>query len=410
MKRGCTVISNPLEIRDGENRFDYHARLVTEKMKDKSLPDVDYAELSELVYGQQYSSDTARKMMYGSCRTLQLLYGENADWTVNSGSSSIDAKIVEFQKERQRFYDQRREFNKLVSESGRSEHLEDRLVEAAKSLPDTVGSIFDMREREGSFRGDSAAVLVLSDWHYGMIADNIWNHYSKDVCIERVKRIAESAKERILLHGCRSLYIIVLGDLIHGAIHTSARVASEELVVDQIMEVSEILAQTIGYLSGFVESTMVCMTYGNHARVVPDKKDNIHRDNYERLIPWWIKQRLSGTGIQIDEPSDNEFITKNIMGFGFCATHGDLDSVKSSPRLIGTLFHKKYGVDIDYVIVGDKHHSERFSELGIESMLCGSLCGTDEYANSKRLYDKPSQLLMIVDQENGVDAEYSLKC
>lgn len=43
-------------------------------------------------------------------------------------------------------------------------------------------------------------------------------------------------------------------------------------------------------------------------------------------------------------------------------------------------------------------------------MICGSLCGTDDYANDKRLFSYPSQLLLIVNEENGVDAEYKLKC
>ena len=47
--------------RDGdESAFNYHKRLVYGKLVDKTLSDVDYSELSELVYGQQYSSDVAR--------------------------------------------------------------------------------------------------------------------------------------------------------------------------------------------------------------------------------------------------------------------------------------------------------------------------------------------------------------
>ena len=87
-----------------------------------------------------------------------------------------------------------------------------------------------------------------------------------------------------------------------------------------------------------------------------------------------------------------------------------MDSVKSSPRLLATLFQKKYGMDIEYVLLGDKHHRESFDEVGICAMICGSLCGTDDYANSKRLYSQPEQLLLIVTEDDGVDAEYRIKC
>ena len=43
-------------------------------------------------------------------------------------------------------------------------------------------------------------------------------------------------------------------------------------------------------------------------------------------------------------------------------------------------------------------------------MIVGALCGTDDYANEHRLYSRPGQLMLIVSEEEGVDAEYKLKC
>ena len=60
----------------GETDLQFHKRLIYGKLVDKTLADNDYSELSELAYGQPYSSDVARRMMYGSCRTLQLLDGQ----------------------------------------------------------------------------------------------------------------------------------------------------------------------------------------------------------------------------------------------------------------------------------------------------------------------------------------------
>lgn len=60
------------------------------------------------------------------------------------------------------------------------------------------------------------------------------------------------------------------------------------------------------------------------------------------------------------------------------------------------------------VILADKHHLEEFEELGIEAMIVRSLCGTDEYANGKRLYSTPGQLLMTFN-EDGRDASYQIR-
>lgn len=395
-----------------ETPLEYHKRLVYGKLVDRTLSDIDYTELSERVYGQPYSSDVARRMMYGSKRTLELLDTEAKDQIKDKGMlSEIDSKLLDLKRESQKFYDQRREFSKLVNYDARYQHLLTELCKSAASLSDTVGSKFDIDNFYIEDVSDSEAILVLSDWHYGLKTDNAFNRFDTDICKLRVETIAEKTVNKIALHKCSKLHIVVLGDLIHGAIHTSARVASEELVCDQLMQATELLAQTIERLSVCVPETHVYVTYGNHARVIPNKNDSIHRDNLERFVPWWLTQRLSRhENIHIAEDSGNEFLFITACGHQLCAAHGDNDSVKSSPRLLNTLFQKKFGKNIEYILLGDKHHRESFEELGITSMLCGALCGADDYANGKRLYSTPSQLLLIMNEKDGLDAEYRLKC
>lgn len=413
------MIDNVLEKQENENDFEHHKRLVYGKLKDKTLADYDYGEIAKYLYGKELAPDETRKRMYGSCKTLEIL-DELSISNITDGDilSELDAKKIELQKERQRFFDQRREFNKLVNKEGRTEHLYETLMDAANKLPESIGSLkVDVLDTYDLY-DDSEAILCLSDWHYGMVANNIFNEYNTNICRERVRIVIQDAIKRIQLHKCRRLKVLVIGDVLHGSIHTSARVASEELVADQLMQVSEILAQAIIMLSQYVEALDVYMTYGNHARTVANKKDSIHHDNIERIIPWWLEQRIaaehssSGVGNNIVVHNDNEyeFIWFESCGHTFCASHGDLDSVKTAPRQLGVLFNKMYGVSLEYIILGDKHHNESFEELGIEAMICGALCGADEYANNKRLYSKPSQLLLIVNPHDGVDAKYELRC
>lgn len=394
--------------KDNESDFQYHRRIIYGKLVDGTLSDYDYTELSEPVYGKEFSGDVARRMMYGSKRTLDLLEAE--------GISNIDdvdilcdinTKMADLRKEKQKFFDQRREFNKVLTEQARWEHIEEELAKAANSPELKDLSITD--DHSNTY-GDREAVLVFSDWHYGMVADNVFNHYSTDICKKRVQAVVSNAIDRLALHGCRKLHILILGDIVHGGIHVSARVASEELVVEQLMHASEMLAQAISELSKYADRTYVYSTYGNHGRVIPDKKENIHSDNIERLIGWWLEQRLSGNNrITVMPSSSSEFVFIKAYGHDICASHGDIDNVKKSPRLLSSLMHKMYGKDIECVILGDKHHRESFEELGVVSMICGSLCGADDYANGKRLYSLPGQLLLIFDSD-GLDAEYRLRC
>lgn len=410
-------VISPLLRRAGESDLQYHRRLVYGKLVDKTLSDYDYVELSKYVYGKQYAADVARRHMYGSKYTLQLLEKEQIQNTQNASIiTDIDAKIDELKRERQKFFDQRREYNKIQAEAGRREHLYERLGQAADELSETVGDVFAGQTALDVC--DNEAVLVFSDWHYGMVTHNTFNTYNTDICKERVQEVVTKASSRIAQNKCSKLHVVVLGDIFHGAIHASARVASEELTADQLMQASEILAQAIIFLSQYVEETHIHITYGNHARTVQSKQDSIHRDNMERLIPWWLKtrilaeERVSGESLNINiaPESDTEFLLLNVCGYDICAAHGDLDSVKASPRMLSTLFHKKYGKDIEYILLGDKHHREDFEELGVTSMLCGALCGSDDYANDKRLFSTPSQMLLIFNPEDGLDAEYRIKC
>lgn len=413
------MVAIEIERLADESLTEYHKRLIYAKLIDKTLDDVSYTELAEKVYGVPYSADVARRMFYGSKMTYEEIDREHIEAIDDSDTlSAIRAETEALRREQQRFFDQRREYNKMLAADGRREHLYEQLAAAANRLTDTVGSAFDGVWSWPTTFTEKEAVLVLSDWHYGMIADNAFNHYDTETCRKRLRHIVSAAKQRILLHECRKLNIVVLGDLIHGAIHTSARVASEELACDQIMQASELLAQLVLELNHCVQETDVYITYGNHARTVQNKNDNIHRDNMERLVPWWLRERILAEesrlgqklNIEVMPESETEFLYLDVCGYGICATHGDLDSVRGSTRLLTTLFQKQYGKDISYVLLGDKHHAESFDEIGVTSMLCGSLCGTDDYANEHRLFSSPSQLLLIMNKEDGVDATYRLNC
>lgn len=400
--------------KENEDLYEYGLRLIETKVEQKP-DDLDWEDIVEAAHLDCHR-DSLRKAAsvtpysgYAVAQYFKRKYAAEDRPDKEQYLGELDIKIAEARKEARRFFDQRREFNKLVDRIGRTENLEDRLVEAAYRLNDSVGSVGFRHDTNSDI--DTEAVLVLTDWHYGMTTDNAWNRYNTEICKERIRNIVESASQKIALHRCAKLHVVVLGDLIHGCAHVSARVASEELVCDQIMQSSEILAQTIEYLSNFVDHTYVYMTYGNHARSVQSKNDSIHADNMERIIPWWLEQRLAeDDGISIVNNFENEFLWFDVLGHGFCASHGDLDKVKNSTTLLTTLFRKRYGHDIEYILLGDKHHRESFEQFGVTSMICGALCGSDDYANDHRLYSNPEQTMLIVARDVGVDAEYHLRC
>ncbi len=332
---------------------------------------------------------------------------ESQIFTDDEYLKKIQAEKDELYKVKKQFQDQRREYNKLLASDARAEHLTEKLIEAAENLNKNK---FLSANQNLSITSNNEAVLVLTDWHFGMVTDNIWNKYNTEICVERVNTLFQKASIYLRQHNIKTLHIILLGDFIHGAIHTSARVASEEDTCDQLMKVSEILAELINGLSQSVNNVYVYSTYGNHARTVQDKNDSIHSDNMEKVIPWWINQRLSqNEKVYVLDNNINEFISFNVLDHDVVAVHGDLERFGKLGVDMHTLFGKKYGLDVEYVFSGDKHHSETIDSYGIDNVMVSSLCGTDDYANNKRLYADPAQTLCIFNEEDGKICTYNIK-
>lgn len=318
----------------------------------------------------------------------------------------IQEERDELYKAKRQFQDQRREYNKTLVKEARSEHLEDELIKAANKL----SSEKMLKDNYGVYyTAENDAILCVADWHLGMITDNIWNKYDIKTCIERVGELYRKAKSYLRLHNVDKLHVVVLGDLIHGSIHSTVRVASEEDACNQLMHASELLAELINELSHYVNEVHVYSTYGNHARTVQKKEDSIHSDNMERIIPWWLEWRLKDNSKVIVEDNEfYEFIHLNVKGHDVIGVHGDLENFRKLGIDMHTLFSKQHGFNVEYVFSGDKHHAESFDSYGIDNVLVSSLCGTDDYANNKRLYSKAGQTLCIFNKEDGKVCQYNI--
>ena len=380
--------------------------------KDNGLIDSTWEELTPILNTQcgiseeDFRGSSAWRKRY---RVMQQAWDDvfSQNKFVDEHVVSIKEQTDELYKAKRQLFDQRREYNKLLVSDARADHLTERLIEAANLVPlQNYADVF-------TFKANTVyeeAVLCLSDWHYGQLSDNIWNLYNTTICKERISSLFDKVTSALQNHMVDTLHIVLLGDFVNGAIHTGSRVAAEENTCDQLMHVSEILANFINALSAYVDKVNVYSTYGNHARTIQNKNDSIHSDNMERIIPWWLKQRLvNNKKANIIDSEFYEFIYFNVCGYNVVCTHGDLDKFKDIGITINSLFSKKYGKTIDYTFSGDKHHLESFEQFGVESALVGSLCGTDEYANNKRLYSYPMQTLCIFTPEDGKLCSYNIK-
>lgn len=388
----------------------YEAACKDIDMKQEGSVDLDWSEIKDK-YGINLNSDTIRKangsIFGGSFRTAYLKNQIYTNPDEFSKEKELDKKLTDIRKEKQKLFDQRREYNKLLTSDARAEHLNEELLHIAKNLNKEYPLV--QLDEYKPVNTKREALLALSDWHYGMVTENIWNTYNTDICKRRVEKLVSKAIEYLELNCIDMLHIALLGDAAHGGCHVSCRVKSEEDTCDQIMHVSEIMAETINELSAHVNHITVYSCYGNHLRTIQNKQDSVDSDNLEKLIPWWLKQRLKeNCKIDIVESEYKEFTRIDVCGYKICCVHGNLDNFRNLGSTVNTIFSRKFGETIDYTISGDKHHLEEFEQFDIESILIRSLCGTDDYANEKRLYSKPGQTLMIFNLEDGREATYHI--
>lgn len=380
--------------------------------KIQKISDDDWSEICDR-YGLKFNPDTIRKgtqpPLIGSVFVSE--YYKWKESQTNNEDDYLNALRLEKEeifKERKLLSDQRRLYNRELTFNARSEHLMDKLVESANRLNQEKPLIFNEKWFPSNIHKE--AVMFWSDWHYGMITDNIWNKFNTEICKKRVKTFVEISKEFIKLNNIDVLDVVMLGDSAHGSIHSTCRVQSEENTCDQLMHVSEIMAEALNDLSKVVNHITLYSCYGNHMRTIQNKNESIHSDNMERIVPWWIEQRLQNNKkIEVAYSEYKEFTKLNVLGKNICCVHGDLErDFKNIGVTINTLFSRKFGKTIDYTISGDKHHLEEFEKFDIESILVRSLCGADEYSNNGRLYSRPGQTLMIFNDVYGREATYNI--
>ena len=394
--------------RPGETELQYIQRLG--RAKDIGLIDMTWSELADIFNrnlrepGEEWNESTYRKK-FASMKQIQSEFGTGKP--ESEEIKELKKLKEEIQKEKRKLFDQRREYNKLITYDARSEHLTNYMIDSANKLNESYPLLDIKGFREDN--EDKEAILCFSDWHFGLVTDNVWNEYNIEICKERVARCVTYACKYLKLNNITRLHLVLLGDAAHGAIHTTCRVKSEEDTCDQIMNVAELIAQAVSQLSNFVNDVIVYSCYGNHLRTIQKKEDSIYSDNMEKIIPWWLEQRLKDNSKVTIKGSDyKEFTVFSVFGYNICCVHGDLFDFKNIGTTVNMLFTKRFGIDIDYTISGDKHHLEEFGQYGIDSILVRSLCGCDDYAAGKHLYDKPGQTLLIFNKEYGREATYHI--
>lgn len=377
------------------------------KMVDHTIDD-DYEELSERLFGDGscFSATEVRKRMYGMKAVIDAVEREGEDAIRSTDRmSELDRKKIELQAERQKFYDQRNAFNKLVRERSRQEELNEILVKSIQE-GDLPRLDYEFDPYGVVTQSDNDLLVSLNDIHYGATVENYWNTYNSDICREMMCRYLDRIIQIARTHSSQNCIVWANGDEISGNIHKSITVTNKENVIEQIKGVSELIAEFIAELSKhFVTVTFVSVA-GNHSRLDPNKDNALVSERLDDLIEWYLAARLQsfenviiGGGEKVDET----MYLIDVRGKTYCGVHGDFDGSPSKIQALQTMARKP----LYAVLSGHLHHCKIDDVQGIRTIMAGSFLGMDDYCVQKRIYGRPEQMVCVCD-ETGVRCSYNV--
>lgn len=391
-----------LSKRPNETDLAYHKRLIYGKLVDGTLADEDYSELAPYVYGREYSTDVARRMMYGSKRTLEIM-SDSIERSITSDDvlSELDEKKIALQKEKQKFFDQRSALSKLIRERARQEELNELLVDAVSNgnLPRLDYS------PSGVVSSDNDILVSLNDIHYGANVDNYWNKYNSDICRDMMRRYLDRIIEIGELHNSENCIVWENGDAISGNIHHSIAVTNKENVIEQVVGVSELIAEFLAELSKHFTTVQFVSVSGNHSRI--DIKDRALKDErLDDLVEWYLAARLQNFEnviIGAGDKVDSTMYLIDVRGKTYCGIHGDYDGSAAKVQALQTMARRP----LYAVLSGHLHHCRMDEVQGIKTVMAGSFLGMDDFCVSKRIYGRPEQMICICDG-SGIRCSYNI--
>lgn len=252
------------------------------------------------------------------------------------------------------------------------------------------------------------AVLLLSDLHIGVDCDNYYNKYNLEVAEERVNKLVDETIYYCSLNRVQRLNVLNLGDMIHGIIHTNARIEQQMDVATQVMYAAEILSQFLNALTELGIEITYRSVFDNHSRIIADKTQHIEKEQFSRLIDWYVAERLKDKPIVfINDNIDGGIGKFRIFNKTLMFAHGHQDGRTNSVQNFVGLTREW----IDYICLAHYHNPAQKDYQGCKVFINGSIVGTEQYAFGRRLFTKPSQKLLVF-QENSsniVDIDINLQ-
>lgn len=363
----------------------------------------EVADILNNILGFEYTESKYRKQYQAF---EKILNANKKHIFSNEFVDSIDEKRQELYMERQRLSDERTSLNRQLRENARSDANYEILIDAIKNS--ALSSLPPIEDNLMIVPGVEDMIVVLSDLHIGLNVSNNFGEYNIDIARDRLGDYRDEIIKIQKSKCCQNVYVVILGDLVNGSIHSTTRLENRENTIRQTQIAAELITNFVYEIAGNFEKVYINNVAGNHSRI--GLKDDVLRDErLDNIIPWYMKAKLEHINkiIFMDQynvdPTIGDF---SIRGNKIVIVHGDYDTFSESGVAKLTMM-LRYIPDI--IIMGHLHHSEFTNVADVDIVRSGSLCGAcNDYEVSKRIYGKPQQMVLTIGDE-GITSFYPIK-
>jgi len=317
----------------------------------------------------------------------------------------LEEREDELYKTKIRTSDVVREKRRLLREESRIDALKDYFLDSLTRIPSQT---FNKYNKKHVGDPEKVAILIISDWHVGIMCNNHWNYFNVEVMHERVEQLLFQVIKYCEINNVGTIQVVGCGDMISGSIHGTVRLFEELDRIDQSMLAAKTIFSLLGNLADFGLSVKYASVVGNHDRSNKLYKEHIEKESFNKLIDWYVSDRIDGTDLDIEyiaNEIDEGIGHFNINGDDFLFVHGHQDNVK------GVLSTLTQAVKMfpRAVFLGHWHHKLSFTNYDSKVFVNGCLSGVDQYAKNNRFFSVPSQSLIILDDKNIVDIDIILE-
>jgi len=390
MNKGVLYILD-IQKRENESSFEWELRLCLAKIN-KEI-DLDWQEIVD-VLGLNIHYDSLRKQTYGYIKYNEYLKNSGIDSKLNE----IDIKTLEMKKEKVKLQTEKNEMRRWIRNWSRIELLSEKLDNSMKILqPLSVPTLIK------PITNPKVGLTAIADAHVGKeilikgLQDEIINAYNVDIFEKRMWTFLNKLVHIIEKEKLNEVYVMALGDLIDGILRIGSLTTAEHGVVDSVMITAEILSTWLNELSKYIRVHFYT-TLGNHSecRFLNSKSGELAEENLEKIIHWFISNRLKGNpNINIHSCSSVAFT--NILGNNVLSIHGQNEKGLEQSIKDYSIMYKQH---INLLLSGHLH-SFNSKSIGIDTeyVQFPSICGADDFSVKLRKVSNAGSKVVVLEKD-----------